>query len=300
MPTHLEPPEQDIPFFREATGAGPYPWEIRLYKALSEGNPPAALDIPTGLGKTSAVLLYLLALAAGAPLARRLAYVVDRRAIVDQTAAVIRDWAERIAAIDPLARRLRALAAFHSSAPLAVGVLRGGLADDGAWRLDPAKPAVVVGTVDMIGSRLLFSGYGDGQSRRALHAGLLGQDTFLLLDEAHLSPGMAGLVRGIERLGIDGERPGLRALTLSATPDRPAVAFGLDAADLARGPLCRLAHPRFDPGYTIHTTWLERIDARSASYRIGARADYDPRLKPLPDPVRELFERHVYPHVDPC
>ena len=73
-----------------------------------------------------------------------------------------------------------------------------------------------------------------------------------------------------------------------------------DAANLARGPLCRLAHPRFDPGYTIHTTWLERIDARSASYRIGARADYDPRLKPLPDPVRELFERHVYPHVDPC
>jgi len=73
-----------------------------------------------------------------------------------------------------------------------------------------------------------------------------------------------------------------------------------DAADLARGPICRLAHPRFDPGYTIHTTWLEHIDARSALYRIGARADYDPRLKPLPDPVRELFERHVFPHVDPC
>ena len=72
-----------------------------------------------------------------------------------------------------------------------------------------------------------------------------------------------------------------------------------DAADLARGPLCRLAHPRFDPGYTIHTAWLERIDARRARYCIGARADYDPRLKPLPDPVRELFEQHVYPYVDP-
>lgn len=273
MPTHLESPEQDIPFFLEATGADPYPWQIRLYKALSEGNPPAALDIPTGLGKTSAVLLYLLALAAGAPLARRLAYVVDRRAIVDQTAAVIRDWAERIAAIDPLARRLRALAAFHSSAPLAVGVLRGGLADDGAWRLDPAKPAVVVGTVDMIGSRLLFSGYGDGQSRRALHAGLLGQDTFLLLDEAHLSPGMAGLVRGIERLGIDGERPGLRALTLSATPDRPAVAFGLDAADLAHAELYR----RYTAHKALHletaddnAQCIERLVQLAAAFETGS------------------------------
>lgn len=73
-----------------------------------------------------------------------------------------------------------------------------------------------------------------------------------------------------------------------------------DAADLARGPLCRLAHPRFDPGYTIHTTWLECIEKRSAAYCISARADYDPRLEHLPDAVRELFEQHVYPRVDPC
>ncbi|MCP9928256.1 carotenoid oxygenase family protein [Cyanobium sp. CH-040] len=73
-----------------------------------------------------------------------------------------------------------------------------------------------------------------------------------------------------------------------------------DAAHLALGPLCRLAHPRFDPGYTIHTTWLECIEPRSAAYCVDARADYDPRLERVPDVVRELFEQHVYPHVEPC
>ena len=29
-------------------------------------------------------------------------------------------------------------------------------ADDGEWRIDPARPAVVVGTIDMIGSRIMF------------------------------------------------------------------------------------------------------------------------------------------------
>ena len=46
---------------------------------------------------------------------------------------------------------------------------------------------VVIGTVDMIGSRLLFSGYGDGLSRRALHAGLLGHDAFLLDDPRYMN-----------------------------------------------------------------------------------------------------------------
>lgn len=226
--------------FREITGgADPYPWQIRLFQALSRGSPPESLDIPTGLGKTAVVVLYLLALAAGAPLPRRLAYVVDRRAIVDQTAVAIRTWVQRIATIESLARRFDDLAAFPAPAPITVSVLRGGLADDGEWRVDPARPAVVIGTVDMIGSRLLFSGYGDGLSRRPLHAGLLGHDTFLLLDEAHLSPGMAGLVRGIERLRSDGERPGFRALTLSATPDTPDQPFGLDDADLANAELYR-------------------------------------------------------------
>ena len=43
-----------------------------------------SVDVPTGLGKTSVMALWLIALAEGAELPRRLVYVVDRRAVVDQ------------------------------------------------------------------------------------------------------------------------------------------------------------------------------------------------------------------------
>jgi CRISPR-associated endonuclease/helicase Cas3 len=240
-----EPSDHAVPFFREITGFDPYPWQGRLYRALMAAHFPASLDIPTGLGKSTAVLLYLLAVAHGAPL--------PRRAIVDQTAVAIRNWTGRIGEIPELAGRFEALAAFPGGAPVVIGILRGGLADDGEWRVDPARPAVIVGTVDMIGSRLLFSGYGDGLSRRALHAGLLGHDTFLMLDEAHLAPGMAGLVRSIQDLRQDGERPGFRALTLSATPGPVEHPFGLDESDLTHAEL----HCRFHAAKAIR---LESAD----------------------------------------
>jgi CRISPR-associated endonuclease/helicase Cas3 len=46
---------------------------------------PSALDIPTGLGKTAVMAIWLVARACGGKeLPRRLRYVVDRRAVVDQ------------------------------------------------------------------------------------------------------------------------------------------------------------------------------------------------------------------------
>lgn len=43
---------------------------------------------------------------------------------------------------------------------LPISTLRGQFVDNRDWLADPAAPAIVVGTVDMIGSRLLFMGYG--------------------------------------------------------------------------------------------------------------------------------------------
>ena len=206
--------ETAIPHFREIVGHDPYRWQRRLYDAFVGGNIPEAVDIPTGLGKTLCLVLFLLARLKNAALPTRVVYVVDRRAIVDQTADAIRTWINRIDALPGLAKALDGISALPSDLPVQLGVLRGGLADDGEWRVDPARPAVVIGTVDMIGSRIMFSGYGDGRSRRPMHAGLLGHDSIVMLDEAHLSPAMVALIRAINR--IQGH-PKFRAMTLSAT-----------------------------------------------------------------------------------
>lgn len=215
-------PRGAIPWF---VHENPYPWQVRMYRSLRTGVVPESVYLPTGTGKTTVALLYLLALIQGAPLPRRLVYVVDRRAIVDQTRDAVASWTAAIAAQPELRDRLDAMAAFPTpdgDDAIPVGVLRGGVVDSGEWRMDPARPSVVVGTVDMIGSRLLFSGYGDGRTRRPLHAGLLGHDATILLDEAHLSAPMADLLRSLAAMqqsnGCRGGVRSLRVMAMSATP----------------------------------------------------------------------------------
>ena len=57
----------------------------------------------------------------------------------------------------------------NPASPLALSTLRGELADNREWQADPACAAIVIGTVDMIGSRLLFSGYGVSPKMRPFH-----------------------------------------------------------------------------------------------------------------------------------
>jgi len=178
-------------------------WQRELLEQwLLNGRLPQAVDLPTGLGKTSVMALWLLALAVrmkehGAPgLPRRLIYVVDRRAVVDQATAEAEKLRENLANKDALAWMREALG-LADGAALPVSTLRGQLADNRAWLADPAAPAIIAGTVDMIGSRLLFSGYGVSEGMRPYHAGLLGVDALVLLDEAHLVPAFQRLLEGV-------------------------------------------------------------------------------------------------------
>lgn len=51
--------------FEKLTGNAPFRWQARLYNDyLSKGEIPAALDLPTGLGKTSVMAIWLIARAA--------------------------------------------------------------------------------------------------------------------------------------------------------------------------------------------------------------------------------------------
>jgi CRISPR-associated endonuclease/helicase Cas3 len=185
-------------------GMAPFPWQTRLFEELVEGRCPRQIDLPTGTGKTSFMTVWLLALAWQAQadrvaIPRRLIWVVNRRTVVDQAT----EEAERLAKvlnalgdIDEIAIALKSLSA--SGTILAVSTLRGEREDKGEWKGDPSQAAIVVGTVDMIGSRILFSGYGDGAYYRPFHAGLLTVDSLLVNDEAHLTPPFAKLLRSIE------------------------------------------------------------------------------------------------------
>jgi CRISPR-associated endonuclease/helicase Cas3 len=212
--------------FTELTGnASAFAWQEGLFAAFFHGSLPSRIDLPTGAGKTSVMAIWLLALAAqaeqgAASLPRRLVWVVDRRVVVDQATEEADRLANRLGSEGALAGVRQALAALcraiaPDDSPLAVSTLRGEREDNREWSENPTRPAIVVGTVDMVGSRLLFSGYGDGRRRRALHAGLLGQDALIVNDEAHLTPAFAALLCQLSRQS-GGPRP-MYAMLLSAT-----------------------------------------------------------------------------------
>ena len=200
------------------------------------------MDVPTGLGKTAVMALWLIALAEGANLPRRLVYVVDRRAVVDQATR----FAERLRCNIPdhLADRLRVN---DGAGGFPISTLRGGFTDNRDWLEDPSKPAIVVGTIDMVGSRLLFSGYGVSRRMRPYHAGLLGADVLVVLDEAHLCPPFEALLGCIadQRDGGLGPStngasvaPPFRLMSLSATGretvhEHAEAVFRLDDGDRA-------------------------------------------------------------------
>lgn len=183
--------------FEALTGHRPFPWQRRAFESMSRGELPESVDVPTGLGKTAVMAVWLLARAECAALPRRLVYVVDRRAVVDQAT----EFAETLRCKlngDGLRRVRRALGLEHGQR-LPISTLRGQHADNREWMEDPSAPAIIVGTVDMIGSRLLFEGYGLSRRMRPYAAGLLGCDTLVMLDEAHLSRPFERLLLAIEK-----------------------------------------------------------------------------------------------------
>jgi CRISPR-associated endonuclease/helicase Cas3 len=211
--------------FRLLTGYAPFPWQEKLYVEFLKNEIPSSCNLPTGLGKTSVVAIWLIALANGAKVPRRLAYVVNRRTVVDQTTAEVERVRSKIIEEAGIADALRRACSLEDNVPpLVISTLRGQLADNREWSADPSRPAVICGTVDMIGSRLLFSGYGIGFKSRPLHAGFLGQDVLLVHDEAHLEPAFQELISQIEK-EQEREReltgnlpwPKLRVMQLTAT-----------------------------------------------------------------------------------
>lgn len=183
--------------FEGLTGHSPFPWQRRLFVDwFSRGVLPPVIEIPTGLGKTAVMAAWLLARAKGADIPRRLVHIVERRSVSDHAtdlAEVLRDRLQRLKSLEPVRRGLGL-----EGRTLPISTLRGKFIDDRDWMLDPSAPALIVGTVETIGSRLLFEGHGLHRRLRPYAAGLLGCDTLVVLDEAHVSHAFESLLRTIE------------------------------------------------------------------------------------------------------
>lgn len=216
-----------LPLFR-AVGVGePYRWQGEAFERLLEGDIPGQIKVPTAAGKTMMLVVFVAALAARASvgdlrLPRRLVHVVNRRILVDEASALavrLLQALEEDASLVAHREGLRRLSATGNA--LSIATLRGGLEDRSEWSVDPSGAALIMATPDMLGSRLLFRGYGLGRSRAATQAGLLGVDTLVIHDEAHLAPAFSRMLRHVESLSAHGAealgRPGLRVIEMTAT-----------------------------------------------------------------------------------
>jgi CRISPR-associated endonuclease/helicase Cas3 len=230
-------------FYEAVHGRTPFPWQERLAVRALAGNWPETIAVPTGCGKTSVIDVAVFALAkqAGMPALERTArlrtfFVVDRRLVVDDVSRHAEFVAEAIEKKPELQWVRDQLRRFGGPCALHTAVLRGGMYRSDTWADVPNQPLVCVSTVDQVGSRLLFRGYGISDSRRPVHAGLVGSDSLMIVDEAHLSKPFLDTLRWVERYQEEGWRkecvtPGLRFVQMSATVGAGDDCFELDPHD---------------------------------------------------------------------
>ena len=159
---------------RTALGAERTPFGFQERFARAE-TLPSTIRVPTGLGKTATVVLgWLWRRFYASPdirnaTPRRLAYCLPMRTLVEQTRGSAETWIEKLG----------------MSGELDVRVLMGGeQAED--WDLHPERPAILIGTQDMLLSRALNRGYGVSRYRWPLPFGLLNNDCLWVFDEVQL------------------------------------------------------------------------------------------------------------------
>lgn len=290
-------------FFIACHGKAPLPWQSRLAQQLCATHIwPDLIDLPTASGKTACmdVALFHLAVCAVQGIvskaARRIAFVVDRRIIVDAAA----ERAEKLVqcltspdALAPIKAVADALRLCGGAAPLASHKLRGGMPKERGFATCPAQPMIISSTVDQIGSRLLFRGYGVREYSSSLHAGLLGFDTLILLDEAHLSSAFSATVSALHReqsrAKVSLPLQNTRIVPLSATAISTGMRFQLDAQDYAN-PLIQARQNAVKPAQLIS---CEKAKERAKVLVQTARAMLEQLRLATPQPAIAIVVNRV-------
>lgn len=164
---------------QRATGHSPYDYQRRL----AADGPADVLAVPTGSGKTLAAVLPWLwrrrfhaDSGVRAATARWLVFTLPQRVLVEQTRDQIESWLNALDLVDEVGLHV---------------VMGGAGRVEGAWRTQPFRDAILVGTQDMVLSRAINRGYGDSRSLWPVDFGLLNADAHWVFDEVQLmGPGL--------------------------------------------------------------------------------------------------------------
>ena len=244
-------------FFEALWDKPPFAWQRILAQRVLESTDapwPEAIALPTAAGKTACLDIAVYALAAQADrhaagqtltAPRRIFFVVDRRVIVDEAFERACKLAKKLRAaeasiLQDVADRLRQLAGGEQ--PLACYQLRGGMYRSDAWAKSPLQPTIIASTVDQLGSRLLFRAYGRSFKAWPIQAGLAGNDSLILLDEAHCAQPFLETLNAVKKYRGWAETPlpsPFHVVVMSATPPEGLADVFRDESDEPYDP----AHP---------------------------------------------------------
>lgn len=165
-------------FFKKATSNEkqeflPYAYQQRIAN-LKEI--PDILNIPTGAGKTEAVVLgiyiwrrFYLDTKISENTPRRLVYCLPMRVLVEQTVERVERWIKNLGLEDKIG----------------IITMMGGNTDR-QYSMQPEKDFIIVGTQDMLLSRALNRGYAENPFRWPVDFGLLNNDCLWVMDEIQL------------------------------------------------------------------------------------------------------------------
>jgi CRISPR-associated endonuclease/helicase Cas3 len=163
-------------WFRSITGNDPFPYQVQL---ATQSDLPSLVDIPTGAGKTAAIVLGWLWRRHCAPspipqaTPRRLVYCLPMRTLVEQTYRAVKTWLDQAQSLQYLTH------------PVTAHLLMGGsVAND--WDTDPEQDCILIGTQDQLLSRALNRGYSMSRYRWPIHFALLNNDCLWVMDETQL------------------------------------------------------------------------------------------------------------------
>lgn len=217
-------PEDFDDFYYDVYNRRPFAWQKRLAAQVCSKGWPDYLNLPTSSGKTTIIDIAVFALAHCAanverhtnhqPAPRRIFFVVDRRIVVNEAYQQARRLAQKLRSslLSPNRDDVKAQSTLHKVAsilqqvsgdttapPLDCFELRGGIFRNDNWVRSLLQPTILTTTVDQIGSRLLFRGYGVSDRNLPIHAALTANDSLIILDEAHCSHAFSQTIERIQR-----------------------------------------------------------------------------------------------------